>query len=75
VAQQDLHYGCPELGTLGALAIARKASYGYQLVRIYGRNEGPLVEFVRDAYTKSEELAVAKYILENHSVEVRDSAR
>jgi hypothetical protein len=74
VMQHTLRSNSFELGNLAASPIAHKTSYGRQLVRIYGREKGPLVQFVRDSYTKLEELAVARYILENCSIEVMDAA-
>jgi len=73
--QQCLHYGASELSLLGAVPVPPKTTYGLQVVRIRGRKQGPTVEFVEDSYTKREEIAVAKYILEKVPVEVLVSPR
>lgn len=72
--QQDLHHGCAHLKSLAATLIERQPMNRSQLVKIYGKKDGPVVEFVRDAYTKPEELSVANYILKNISIETKESA-
>ena len=62
--QQGIRYGFSELGILSAFPIGHQPTYGRQLVRVFGSKRGPIVEFVPDGYTKPEELAVAKHILE-----------
>jgi hypothetical protein len=59
-----MRYGYSELGVLCAVPIKRQPTYDHQLVRVFGAKRGPIVEFVPDAYTKPEELAIAKYILD-----------
>lgn len=71
--QQNIHYGYGELGTLGAVPIRRQSSYAHQLVRVFGERGGPLVEFVPDAYTRPEQLAVAKYVLARSGFETIES--
>jgi len=72
--QQGIRYGFSELGLLSAVPIKRQPKYGHQLVRVFGGKRGPIVEFVADAYTKPEELAVAKYILDKFGFGVIESA-
>ena len=63
--QQYLHSCCSELDRIVALPMAKRPTFGHQLVRIYKSEKGPSVEWVEDAYTKPEEVAVANYILQD----------